>query len=182
MNSQNEIWNQVKGSPDYQVSSFGNIKNKNNQLIPLKDYNGYCRVYLCQNGITKYYYVHRLVAESFELPKRKDQNTVDHIDGNPRNNHVSNLRWANQAEQEHNKGIRSNNTTGFQGVYFCKNRKKNPYQASIHIDSKKYHLGCFPTAEQASKAYQAKAKEIHGQFYRQIINNYGTMTINSYAS
>lgn len=40
--------------------------------------------------------IHRLVAEAFLTRGRKA--TVDHIDGDKRNNHVSNLRWATYQE------------------------------------------------------------------------------------
>lgn len=47
--------------------------------------------------------VHRLVAEAFVAnPCHKP--TVDHIDRNPTNNHVTNLRWATYREQAKNQG------------------------------------------------------------------------------
>jgi hypothetical protein len=55
------------------------------------------------------------------------------------------------------------NTTGYKGVSFHKRAKK--YHAQIRTDGKLKHLGLFKTAEKASKVYEAKAKEIHGQFY-----------------
>ena len=40
----------------------------------------------------KKFLLHRLIAVAFELEKRPDQTTVDHIDGNPSNNALENLR------------------------------------------------------------------------------------------
>ena len=51
-------------------------------------------------------YIHRLVAKAF-IPNPYNKPTVDHIDRNPRNNHVENLRWATYREQSKNRGPRT---------------------------------------------------------------------------
>lgn len=48
-------------------------------------------------------YVHRLVAETF-IPNPHNKPTVDHIDRDPSNNFVGNLRWATSKEQVDNSG------------------------------------------------------------------------------
>ena len=52
----------------------------------------YCTVSCMIDGKQKHFYVHRLVAEAF-LPNPLDLPLVSHIDGDPTNNHVSNLEW-----------------------------------------------------------------------------------------
>jgi hypothetical protein len=63
--------------------------------------NGYHQVTL-QNKIAgvkpKLYYVHRLVAEHFIGPSPEPNMVVNHIDGNPFNNHVDNLEWVTVRE------------------------------------------------------------------------------------
>ena len=65
-----------------------------------KNVHGYRQVKY--NG--KPYYVHRLMAETF-LPNPHNKPTVDHIDRNPSNNFLSNLRWATQSEQNENSAL-----------------------------------------------------------------------------
>ena len=88
---------------------------------------------------------------------------VDHIDENKANNNVKNLRWATSNENGYNQGKNKTNTSGFKGVSFDKNTNK--YQARININGKRKHLGYYKTPEEASKSYEIKAKEIHGDFY-----------------
>ena len=73
-----------------QVSSFGRFRNVYGVVCkPLPTKSGY--VYVKVNK--KRYNIHRLIAIAFELPKEEGQDTVDHIDGKPTNNHIHNLRW-----------------------------------------------------------------------------------------
>jgi hypothetical protein len=60
---------------------------------------GYCRVTLAKEGEKHRELVHRLVAIHFiENPLNKRE--VNHIDGNKRNNNVSNLEWATSSENQ----------------------------------------------------------------------------------
>lgn len=57
----------------------------------------YLAVKLCKDSAIKWFYVHRLVAEAFcENPHNKQ--TVNHIDGDHRNNHANNLEWMTMSE------------------------------------------------------------------------------------
>ena len=79
-----------------QVSSLGRFKSSRGVVStpkPMKS--GYVSVFC--NG--KHHLIHVLMAIAFGLPKRDDQDTVDHIDNNPSNNRLENLRWANRSEQ-----------------------------------------------------------------------------------
>jgi len=154
----------IEGYENYFVSNFGNIKNsKTNRIMKLSNHpNGYKQIGLCKNGKVKKFYVHRLVAIAF-LENPDNKKVIDHIDNNPANNNVKNLRWCSQKENLANQYKRINNKSGFKGVSFDKPRNK--YQARININGKIKHLGYYETAEEASKVYDAKAKEIHGDFF-----------------
>ena len=73
------------------------------------------------------------------------------------------MRWCSQKDNLYNQGKRIDNTSGFKGVSF--NNKTKKYRARININGKLKHLGLFESAEEASKAYEAKAKELHKEFY-----------------
>ncbi len=85
---------------------------------------------------------------------------IDHIDGNKANNRLANLR--NVTETVNNQNLRRANSTnklGILGVFELNGR----FLASINIDGKKKHLGCFDTPEQAHAVYlEAKRKHHAG--------------------
>jgi hypothetical protein len=91
----------VKGyEGHYKVSNLGNVFSvRRNQVLKIDNSNpnGYKRVTLSLNGITKRVQVHRLVLENF-VPNPLNKPFCNHIDHNPSNNNVTNLEWVNQSE------------------------------------------------------------------------------------
>ena len=77
---------------------------------------------------------------------------LDHIDGNPGNNRLSNLRVVTACENSRNQSMRSNNTSGHPGVYWEKNRNKWRVSISNH-----YH-GYFQHKEDAIVAAKGAYK------------------------
>lgn len=86
---------------------------------------------------------------------------VDHINGNPSDNRIVNLRLATRAENGHNRGKARNNTSGFKGV---SRHVQGHWQAIITVRGKAKFLGSFATREAASTAYQKAALAYHGEF------------------
>jgi hypothetical protein len=72
------------------------------EIKQCEDACGYKWVWLTNKEGTKHYLVSRLVATTF-IPKVESKDEVDHIDRNRGNNNVSNLRWANDSDQNINK-------------------------------------------------------------------------------
>lgn len=95
---------------------------------------------------------------------------IDHIDGNPSNNRLENLREATWSDNQQNKGIQSDNKSGFTGVIWHK--RHNKWQAYIKIDGKQKHLGLFDTKEDAAEAY-AEAKAKHHTFNPEVVTRDG---------
>lgn len=84
---------------------------------------------------------------------------IDHIDGNRKNNSIKNLRACTLSENQMNRKLNSNNTTGYTGVSFLKSKGK--YKATIYKKSKPIYLGLFDTAELAADAYRKEKEKIN---------------------
>jgi hypothetical protein len=89
---------------------------------------------------------------------------IDHIDGNPLNNAISNLREATNSENARNRGKTKRNKSGFKGVHWSNTKKR--WVATIRHHGKKKDLGSFKDAKAAHDAYVSAALELHGSFAR----------------
>lgn len=89
---------------------------------------------------------------------------IDHIDLNPANNCISNLREATHQENAWNAAARSNNTSGYKGV--CFDTKRGRWRSQATVNYINCHLGYFDTPEEAHAAYCKFIEEHHGDFAR----------------
>ncbi len=142
----------------YEISNFGRVKSlprkMNNKVVKEKIFNesiganGYSKVTLSHYGETKTYLVHRLVAIAFLGDNRHLQ--VNHKDLNTLNNHVSNLEWVTQAENNQHKWDNcARKSSKHKGVSFKK--KLNKWQAYIYDGNKQKYLGVFENESDAVK-------------------------------
>ena len=128
-----EIWKPVIGYEKlYEVSNMGNVRiicGKNcGKLFKLQKQR-YYTVCLTRKGIGKTVFVHRLVANAF-IPNPHNKPCIDHIDTNPFNNKVSNLRWVTHSENSNNPLTRLHISDGKAGKHrekyiMSEERKKN---------------------------------------------------------
>ena len=134
--------------------------NTNNQKIgdiagSLTPKVGYIRVGI--NG--KKYYAHRLIFLYHKgyLPK-----TIDHINCDKVDNRIENLRAVTDSQNQHNRKLNSNNTSGYKGVYYHK--PLNKWCAKIRLEYKGIHLGYYKTPEEADAVVRKAREELHGSF------------------
>lgn len=95
---------------NYKVSNTGSIFNikTSNYLMGSHDSRGYVVVSIYSKEKLYSKKIHRLVAEAF-IPNPENKPQVNHIDGDKKNNHVSNLEWVTCVENIHhaiNTGLR----------------------------------------------------------------------------
>lgn len=97
-------------------------------------YHGYHRcVWVYHNGV---------------IPERGE---IDHVDHDPTNNRIENLRLTNKDGNLHNKRLSKNNTAGRVGIYAERGR----WRAMIGDKGKLIHLGTFVSKRDAIAAREA---------------------------
>jgi hypothetical protein len=117
--------------------------------------------YISIKVLGKSYLAHRLawLYMTGEWPSSH----VDHVNGNRSDNSWRNLRSATRLENNRNVTIRSDNKTGFKGVF----KQRNKYQAQIGINGRCVYLGIRDTPQEASRLYEAAAAQHFGEFRRE---------------
>jgi len=88
----------------------------------------------------------------------------DHINGDALDNRRANLRPANTSQNQANRALPRNNTSGFKGVHYL--AAANAWRATIGVNGRKVRLGQFATAEAAAAAYDEAAVFYFGSYAR----------------
>ena len=98
-----EIWRDVSGTDNYQVSDLGRVRRKNTGIIckcGIDKISGYAKCGMYENGVTITKCVHRMVAEAF-LERKEEETQVHHINEDKSDNRAENLMWV--TPKEHGK-------------------------------------------------------------------------------
>ena len=150
----------------YDVDGFLVCKQKihsNNSKNKIGDRVGYFneKKRICIVGLNKRtYYLHQLIYLYHHgyIPA-----IIDHIDRNPMNNRIENLRESSVKSNLANKSDmtgKKKNKTGFTGVSQTKNGKR--FFSSINQKL----IGYYDTAEEAHEAYKREHIKLHGHHSR----------------
>ena len=111
VSQEGEEWKDIEGYDDYLISNKGRVMIKNYRgtggrriMSPYgtSQTRNYLQIKLKNNkGKFDSLFIHRLVAEAF-IPNPQGKKEIDHIDTNPSNNNVENLRWVTHTENMNN--------------------------------------------------------------------------------
>lgn len=85
---------------------------------------------------------------------------IDHIDGNPLNNNINNMRLATRSENCCNTALRTDNKTGYKGIY----PRYGKWSVQIWKDKKCHNLGVYNTLEEAVTIRTQGINKLHGDF------------------
>ena len=107
------------------------------------------------------YLVHRVV---FSMLYGYCEDEIDHINGDPSDNSPENIRAVSRSQQNMNRGIQRNNTSGHTGVSWFK--PKGYWQARIKVAGKRISLGYFKDIEKAVEAYKDGSEKYHTEYRR----------------
>ena len=137
------------------VWKMWNSRYAGKPIRTIPDNNGYLVLRLTIDGKVREVRTHRIIfaMQTGAWPTAE----VDHKNRNKLDNRWVNLRLATHAENQHNCGIQSNNTSGFHGISLTKGK----WQARIKTHGRRRSLGLFRTPEEAHAAYLKAKIEMH---------------------
>lgn len=136
---------------------------KSNRAIKGKKINSLNKKYKTVFLDGKRYLVHRIIflMHYGYLPKY-----LDHIDGNPLNNKIENLREADINQNGYNSKIQKNNKSGVKGVYFNKLSKK--WMVRLNVDGVTKYFGTYNDIDYAKFVSEAMRYKYHKEFARNV--------------
>lgn len=160
-----EIWKNIPGFEGYQASNLGRIKSLKcgrEKFIgsDVKVTDKYTKRQVNVNGKTTSVGV--FVLMTFDrLPNKGEE--CDHIDRNPLNNQITNLRWVTKSVNNMNKS--GYGKSNYKGVYYKSRKNKKGESlilAKINYKKEQIYLGTFKSEQEAYEAYKTAFKKLYG--------------------
>lgn len=128
-----------------------------NEPVGYVENTGYIRV----SFEKKLYMAHRII---FLLHNGYCPKYLDHIDNNPLNNNIENLREATPSQNMQNKKVAINNTSGAKGVTKRLDRNKEMWRVRVMVNKKPIHIGYFDDFELAELVAIEARNKYHKEF------------------
>jgi hypothetical protein len=154
-----EIWKDIPGFQDYQVSNLGNVKSvkfgKERILKACVDKDGYYKISLQistnkRNG----YFVHQLVAMAFHNWDKNIHPVIRHLNHDKKDNRFENLQPG--TVRENSSDYRDN-----LGTSFVRGKYLSQISYGGRLNKRNVFLGYFDTKEEASDMYQKALANQH---------------------
>jgi hypothetical protein len=125
---------------NYELNITGDLRNrKTGRILTWSlDSHGYHKVIVKQNSVSKSIKKHIVLCKLF-LPNPYGKPCIDHIDRNRLNNSIDNLRWATYSENNQNKSVRADNSTGTQNIHKTIHHGKCVWCIQIQSNGKQYY-------------------------------------------
>ena len=103
----------------------------------------------------KIYLAHRLI---WKLHTGEEPSIIDHINNDPTDNRICNLRNVTLSDNQHNRPLQHNNTSGARGIHWSEKLQK--WVAKINVNRQQIYLGAYLTFDEAVNARLDKENEL----------------------
>jgi len=159
-----EEWKPIKDFENYEISSFGRVRSSRGIQKPRLTTRGRLQASLYKDGKQYQIFNHRLVAEAF-IPNPENKPQIDHIDRDPKNNNITNLRWVSQSQNLQNTIKRKHNTSGFKNVFKYEYQGKRIHTlkwfSTFRFDNTIYRSDFFDTPQEANEWYCVQLSKLN---------------------
>lgn len=112
--------------------------------------------YVCVTISGQKYPAHRII---WKMVHGADPLTIDHIDGDKTNNRLENLRNVSDLENQHNRKLNANNSSGVSGVRWVEARRR--WISRIRSGGRLVVLGSFVSKDDAISARKMAERSLN---------------------
>lgn len=155
--SENQLLKQIKKKFEYRDGNLywreGNGRKSGKLIGGGKGLYKVC----CINKVS--YYQHRII---FLFHHGYMPRYLDHINNDRHDNRIENLRAVSARENQHNRSINKNSTSGVKGV--CWHKPAGKWIAKMRCDSKMHYCGLHDNISDAAQAIKEMREKLHGKF------------------